>query len=117
MTEYVMNVGELGHFARECPSRQNRRDIRNYTSTTGGKAQQVSRTTPSQEAKRQPKGRRNDTAVSERTGNGSRSNCFHTAGPKNEADYFTVRAELISGTPTIQALISGFHSDYCRHRL
>ena len=57
----------------------------------------------------QPKSRRNDTSVRERTGNGSRSSCFHTAGPKNEADYFTVRVELISGTPTIQALISGFH--------
>ena len=49
------------------------------------------------------------TAVIERAKNGSRSSCFHTAGPKNEADYFTVRADLISGTPTIQALISGFH--------
>ena len=100
--------GGIGHFARECPSHQNRRDIRNLTSTTGGNAQQVSPTTPSREARRQPKGRRNDTAVNERTGNGSRGSCFHTTAPENEADYFTVRVELISGTPTMQALISGF---------
>jgi hypothetical protein len=58
---------------------------------------------------RQPKGRRNDTAVGERNGNGSRGICFHTTGPENGADYFTVRVELISGTPTIQELISCFH--------
>ena len=102
----------VAHFARECPSRKYRRDIRNSTSATGGKAQHVSPNTPSQEAKRQPKGRRNDRAVIERTGNGSRSNCFHTAGPKNDADYFTVRVELISGAPTIQALISSFHREF-----
>ena len=99
----------IGHFSCECPSRQNRRFIRNRTSTTGGNAQQVSPITPSQEAMRQPKGRRNDTAVGERTGNGSRGICFHTTGPENGADYFTVRVELISGTPTIQELISCFH--------
>ena len=101
--------GGVGHFARECPSRQNRRDIRNRTSTTGGKAQQVSKTTPAQEARRHPKGRSNETTVSERIGNDSRSSCFHNACPENEAFYFTVRVELISGTPTIHGHISGFH--------
>ena len=48
------------------------------------------------------------TAVGERTGNGSRRSCFHTTAPENQTDYFTVRMELISGTPNIQALISGF---------
>ena len=48
--------GGVGHFARECPSHQNRRDTRNHTSTRGSNAPQVSATTPSQEATRQPKG-------------------------------------------------------------
>ena len=90
------------------PSHQNRRDIRNCTRTRGGNAPQVSPTTPSQEATRQPKERRYDTAVGERNGNGSRGSCFHTTAPENQAYYFTVRVELIYGTPKIQALISGF---------
>jgi hypothetical protein len=99
----------VGHFSRECPSHQNRRDIRNRTNTGGGNAPQVSQTTPSQETTRQPKGRRNNTAVGERARNVSSGSCFHTTAPENETDYFTVRVELISGTPTIQAIILGFH--------
>ena len=101
--------GDVGNFACECPTHQNRRDTRNRTSTRGGNASQVPAGTPSLEATRQPKGRRNDTAVSKRARNGSGDSCFHTTAPKNEANYFTVRVELISGTPTIQAIISCFY--------
>jgi len=102
----------MGHFARECPTHQNHWDIRNHTSTRGSNGPQVSPSTPSQEAMREPKGRRNDTAVGKRARNGSGDSCFHTTAPENEADYFTVRVELISGTLTVQAIIV-----YCRYRL
>ena len=101
--------GGVGHFARECPTNQNRRDTRNRTSSRGGNAPQVPAGTPTQVATRQPKGRRNDTAVGERARNSRRGSCFHATAPENKADYFTVRVELISGTPTIRAIISGFH--------
>ena len=102
-----LECGGLGHFARECPSHQNRRGIRNRTSTTGEMPSRF----PQPSALRNLGGNPRDegmTAVGERTGNGSRGSCFHTTAPENQTDYFTVRVELISGTPSIQALISGF---------
>ena len=31
-----------------------------------------------------------------------RGSCFHTTAPENEADYFTVRVELLSGSTYVQ---------------
>ena len=52
--------GGVGHFARECPNRRNRRNFKSTTSVRGGNETQGSAGTPSSEASRQHKGRKND---------------------------------------------------------
>jgi hypothetical protein len=76
----------------------------------GGNAPQGSAGTPSQEALRRPKGRRNDPAIGKRTRNGSGDSSLHVFVPDSEVDYFAVNVKLTAGAPTVRATISGTHT-------
>jgi hypothetical protein len=101
--------GGVWHFARQCPTRQNRLNPRNPTSNESGNAPQGSSATLSQGDLRRPKGQKNDPAVGTRVRRGSGDSSFHITVRENPVDYLAVRARLIARATTILATISGFH--------
>jgi len=98
--------GGAGHLARECPTRQNRRNPLNAPNRSGNAAQN-SAGTYTQETSRRTKGKRNDPVVGKRAGNGSRDSSFHITVSENDTEYFAVRVNLMAGAPTIQTTILG----------
>ena len=95
--------GGVGHLARFCATPQNRVMTGNTPSKNKDFMQQRTVGAP------RPKGWQNKPPEGTRGRNRSGANSFHVAVPSNDANYFTVRVEMKSGTPTVRLDIAGFY--------